>query len=78
MEGEGEEEEGVKGLAKKLWMGDEGPGWQRRRLEREREGLEGGMGYGDLIMEQVREVFPGFGGRGGEEEEGGGGEGEER
>lgn len=72
-EGEGEGE-GVKGLAKKLWMGDERPGWQRRRLEREREELDSGKGYGDIIMEQVREVFPRFGERrkeeDGEEKEG--------
>lgn len=67
--GGGGEGEGVKGIARKLWMGDEGPGWQRRRLEREREELEGGKGYGDIIMEQVREVFPGFGGGRGEGEE---------
>lgn len=66
-------EEGVKGLAGRLWMGDERPGWQGRRLEREREELGRGRGYGDIIMGQVREVFPGFGGRG--EEEGGEGRG---
>jgi len=66
----GKEEGGVKGLARRLWMGDEGPGWQKRRLEREREELEGGKGYGDIIMDQVREVFPGFGGGRGEEGEG--------
>lgn len=60
--GDGGEGEGVKGLARKIWMGDERPGWQRRRLEKEREELEAGKGYGDIIMEQVREVFPGFGG----------------
>jgi len=69
--GDGGEGEGVKGLARKIWMGDERPGWQRRRLEREREELEAGKGYGDIIMEQVREVFPGFGGgRRGEDREG--------
>ncbi len=70
--GEAGEGEGVKGIARKLWMGDEGPGWQRRRLEREREELEGGKGYGDIIMERVREVFPGFGGGRGEGEDGDG------
>lgn len=62
--------EGVKGLAKKIWMGDEKAGWQKRRLEKEKEELEAGKGYGDIIMEQVREVFPGFGGRRGEADEG--------
>ena len=70
-DGEGE---GVKGLAKKLWMGDERPGWQKRRLEKEREELESGKSYGDIIMDQVREVFPGFGGGRREEDE----EGEEK
>lgn len=69
---EGKEKEGTRGLAKRLWMGDEGPGWQKRRLEREREELEGGKGYGDIIMDQVREVFPGFAGGRGEEGEGDG------
>lgn len=63
VEGGGDVEEGVKGLARKIWMGDERAGWQKRRLEREKEELEAGKGYGDIIMEQVREVFPGFGGR---------------
>ncbi len=72
---EGTEDGGVRSLFRKGWMGDEKAGWQKRRLEREREELESGKGYGDLIMEQVREVFPGFGGgreRG--EEDGNGGE----
>lgn len=66
---------GVIGLARKIWMGDERTGWQKRRLEREREELGKGRGYGDIIMGQVREVFPGFGGggdgNGGAEGEGG-------
>lgn len=59
-------------------MGDEKPGWQARRLEREREGLERGKSYGEMIMEQVWEVFPGFGGgrKGGEEGDGEGGGGD--
>ena len=69
---------GLKSLLRQLWMGDEEPGWQRRRLERERRELESGKGYGDIIMEQVWEVFPGFGGRegGGEGGDGIRGEGE--
>ena len=74
--GNGETEGGgVRGIFRKVWMGDEKAGWQERRLEREKEELESGKGYGDLIMEQVREVFPGFGGgRGKGEEDGNGGE----
>lgn len=69
---------GLRSLLRQLWMGDEEPGWQRRRLERERRELESGKGYGDIIMEQVWEVFPGFGGRdvGEEGGDGIGGEGE--
>lgn len=63
------EDGGVRGLFRKLWMGDEKAGWQKRRLEREKEELESGKGYGDMIMEQVREVFPGFGGGKGRGEE---------
>lgn len=75
---EKEKGEGVSGLLRTVWMGDEKPGWQRRRLEREKAELERGRGYGEMIMEQVWEVFPGFGrgGRKGGEGEGeGGGEG---
>lgn len=69
-EGKGEEDiEGLKGMAKKIWMGDERPGWQKRRLEKEKDELEAGKGYGDIIMKQIREVFPGFGGRRKEEED---------
>ena len=71
-DGDGEDTgqgEGIKGLARRVWMGGERAGWERRRAEREREELAGGKGYGDIIMEQVWEVFPGFGGgRGGEGE----------
>lgn len=75
VEGEGGEK-GIRGIAKKLWMGDERPGWQKRRLEKEKEELESGRGYGGIIMDQVREVFPSFAGRReGEEESEGGGEG---
>lgn len=61
------EEGGVKSLAKKLWMGGETDGWEERRLEKEKEDLGEGKGYGDIIMDQVREVFPGFGGGAGVE-----------
>ncbi len=70
-EGDGDGEGGVKGMVKKVWMGEETEGWQGRRIRKEREELEGGKGYGDIILGQVREVFPGFGGK---REEGEGGE----
>lgn len=49
--------EGTKGVIEKLWMGQEKAGWQRRRIEEEKEKLEDGEGYGDIILAQVREVF---------------------
>ena len=87
---EEEEKAGLSGLLRSVWMGDEKPGWQRRRLEREKEELERGRSYSEMIMEQVWEVFPGFGvgGRrrkggdgdevGGRNEGGEGNEGDER
>lgn len=74
---EKEKGEGVSGLLRTVWMGDEKPGWQRRRLEREKAELEQGRGYGEMIMEQVWEVFPGFGRGGGKGGEGGEKEGNE-
>ncbi|KAK3994735.1 hypothetical protein QBC44DRAFT_321907 [Cladorrhinum sp. PSN332] len=62
---------------KKLWMGDEKEGWKQRRMEEERRALESGKGYGDLIWEQVLDVF-GWGDKKEEKKEdkkdGGGGE----
>lgn len=69
VQNEGYDDGGVRSLFRKVWMGDEKAGWQKRRLEREREELESGKGYGDMIMEQVREVLPGFGGGKGRGEE---------
>lgn len=50
---------GVKAMAKKLWMGNETPGWEGRRVAREREVLDegGGIGYGELIGESIMDVF---------------------
>ncbi|KAL6712937.1 hypothetical protein ACLMJK_009492 [Lecanora helva] len=63
----GDEGEDNRGWLRRMWMGGEKEGWQKRRLEKEREELEAGKGYGDIIMDQVREVF---GGRKGEDEGG--------
>ncbi|KAI9833473.1 MAG: hypothetical protein M1819_003631 [Sarea resinae] len=57
--------EADKGFLEKVWMGGESENWKERRLQEEREALEEGRGYGDLIMEQIREVW----GRGKEEAE---------
>ncbi|KAK0719962.1 hypothetical protein B0H67DRAFT_485953 [Lasiosphaeris hirsuta] len=46
-----------KGVLGRLWLGDEEEGWQKRRLEKEREALESGKSYWDLIVEQMVEVW---------------------
>ena len=59
-EGEDEAEEeaaGVKGMLKKLWMGDETDGWQARRMQEEREKLAAGETYLDLIMDYIWEIW---------------------
>ncbi|KXX75282.1 Exocyst complex component SEC3 [Madurella mycetomatis] len=64
-----EERERRASLWGRLWMGGEKEGWKERRLEEERQALERGEGYGELIMRQVREVWKGE--RGDRKEEGG-------
>ncbi|KAL8715409.1 MAG: hypothetical protein Q9220_000743 [cf. Caloplaca sp. 1 TL-2023] len=49
---------GVQALARRLWFGAETPqSWKQQRAREEREALEDGRGYGDLIGDSVREVF---------------------
>ncbi|KAL2119464.1 hypothetical protein VTJ04DRAFT_6425 [Mycothermus thermophilus] len=45
------------GWWKRVWMGGEKEDWKERRLEEERKALEAGKGYGDLIVEQIKEVL---------------------
>lgn len=71
---EGREGKGVAGLARALWMGQEGEGWKERRVREEREKLAEGRGYGGLIVDQIWEVWNGGGKKG---EGGTGTEGEE-
>ncbi len=66
MEEEGNEKReeeigGIKGMARKLWMGKETDGWKERRIRREREVLEqeDGDGYAGLIGESLLEAFGG-------------------
>ncbi|TGO49632.1 hypothetical protein BOTNAR_0424g00030 [Botryotinia narcissicola] len=49
-----EEKEGV---LEKIWLGGEGKDWKEKRDQKEKEALEAGKGYGDLIMEQIWEVW---------------------
>lgn len=46
-----------KGILGKLWMGDEEEGWKERRLEEEKKAIEEGKSYGDMIFEQIWEVW---------------------
>ncbi|ROW06012.1 hypothetical protein VMCG_04654 [Cytospora schulzeri] len=48
-----------RGLLTKLWMGNEKGNWTEERKKKEQEALERGEGYGDLIIEQIKEVFTG-------------------
>jgi hypothetical protein len=46
-----------KGVAQRVWMGGEEEGWMEKRLRKEKEALEEGKGYGDLIYEHIWEVW---------------------
>lgn len=52
-----EAEQGKKGMFEKIWLGEEGEDWKRKRDEREKAALEEGKGYGGLIMDQIWEVW---------------------
>ncbi|CAN8095344.1 unnamed protein product [Discula destructiva] len=72
-------ERASRGVLERLWMGTEKEGWKEERARKEREALQEGKGYGDLIVEQVKEVFssPSKPGEEGEKKEGGKKDGEE-
>jgi len=42
---------------KLMGMGDEEEGWKAKRDAKERQALEEGKGYGDLITDQIWEVW---------------------
>lgn len=46
-----------RGVLAKLWMGNEKGNWKEERAKKDKEALDEGKGYGDLIVEQVKEVF---------------------
>ena len=48
---------GVAAMARKLWMGEEGEGWKEKRMREEKEAMEEGKGYGDIILDQIWEVW---------------------
>ncbi|KAF7862606.1 hypothetical protein EAF04_007479 [Stromatinia cepivora] len=53
------QEGGKEGVLEKIWLGGEGKDWKEKRDQKEKEALEAGKGYGDLIMEQIWEVWNG-------------------
>lgn len=54
---EREEPGGVAGMARRLWMGKEQPGWQKRRLREHQEKLQEGESYAGLIGDTIMEAF---------------------
>jgi hypothetical protein len=46
-----------RGTLQKIWYGQEGPDWKKKRDEKEKEALEEGKGYGGLIADQIWEVW---------------------
>ena len=63
-----DEEMKRKGLLTRVWMGDEGEDWKQRRIEEDKKALESGKGYGDIIMDQIWEVWNQTTGKGKKEE----------
>lgn len=55
--GNAEEEKGLRAIGKKVWMGGESEGWEKRRLEEERKALAEGKGYSDLIIDYVKDAW---------------------
>ena len=55
-EAEGKQQQQQQGVLERVWMGGEKEGWKERRLREEKEALEKGEGYGDLIAKQIWEV----------------------
>ena len=51
------EEKEDRGVLQKIWYGQEGPDWKKKRDEKEKEALEEGKGYGGLIADQIWEVW---------------------
>ena len=53
------EQEKRRGVLGRIWMGGEDENWKERRMQEERAAMEEGKGYGEVMMEQIREVFRG-------------------
>lgn len=46
-----------RGLVDRVWMGSEKEGWSERREKEVQKKLDEGKGYGDIIMDQIWEVW---------------------
>ncbi|KAM0558559.1 hypothetical protein ACHAPJ_004754 [Fusarium lateritium] len=70
---EQQKEDEKKGVAKALndvWMGGEEKDWREKRAEEHRQKMEEGKGIGDIIMDQVADVWSGNWGKGSKKQEG--------
>jgi hypothetical protein len=63
-----DEENKKRGLLTRVWMGDESDDWKQKRIEEDKKALEEGKGYGDIIMDQIWEVWNQTTGKGKKEE----------
>ncbi|KAI1914238.1 hypothetical protein LOZ58_005973 [Ophidiomyces ophidiicola] len=48
---------GLSDIGKQIWMGGEKEGWREKRIAEERKALEEGKGYGDLILDHIRDAI---------------------
>ena len=52
-----ETEKAKQGVLDKIWMGKETEGWSEKREKEVQEALAEGKGYGDIIMDQIWDVW---------------------
>lgn len=52
-------ESAQRGFVERFWMGKETEDWKAERARKEKEALEEGKGYGDIIVGQLKEVLTG-------------------
>ncbi|KAF4981524.1 hypothetical protein FDECE_17682 [Fusarium decemcellulare] len=59
-----EEKQGVAKALNDVWMGGEDKDWREKRAEEHRQKFEEGKGIGDIIMDQISDVWSGNWGKG--------------
>lgn len=57
--GDGGDKGGIAKMAETVWMGGEGKGWQAKRAAEHARSFEEGKGMGDIIIDQIRDVWGG-------------------